>query len=551
MMKKFLFVLILSLAVISTATAQPGRDVVWTQVGSALHAFIGAGSGVLGNYLYCYGAQYGFLPSALAFNLTTEQWEESTIAPFGVDSYGSATTDEAIYLIGWYDGIGLGSNVQKFTPIPGGPTGVWTQMTPYPVATCDPAAAWDGGNYIYAAGGFVALAGQAWYIEAYKYDIAANTWTQIASMPDSNGLCGGAFVNGKFYVVGGMRDAGHLLFEYNPGTNAWTVKTGPPVGVPCANYCTGFNDSLIFTAGGGGESYPASNEVQVYNPVGNVWTSESPLPEVISYNTARFVTPNKLISAGGYSASPPYWIPTTYRGAGFPTGPSTVSSHLTVTLVPFVQPIQIPASGGTFDFFAFVNNSATFSQEVDLWTKEIVPGGGSIGPILGPATVNMDTGTRGWYRHQNVPGTAVPGLYTYIAYVGDYPTGNIWATDSLQFTKLTTGDGPWVDNWSCSGEEIGNAENTLINHHSTLSTSVQPNPFNPTTVVSFELRDASYVSLRIYDTAGRLVETLVNGWRDAGDHQITFDGSGLPSGIYFAKLTAGDFSQVQKLVLLK
>jgi hypothetical protein len=43
----------------------------------------------------------------------------------------------------------------------------------------------------------------------------------------------------------------------------------------------------------------------------------------------------------------------------------------------------------------------------------------------------------------------------------------------------------------------------------------------------------------------------VNGWRDAGDHQITFDGSGLPSGIYFARLKAGDYNQVQKMVLMK
>ncbi|HEX7344660.1 MAG TPA: T9SS type A sorting domain-containing protein, partial [bacterium] len=67
---------------------------------------------------------------------------------------------------------------------------------------------------------------------------------------------------------------------------------------------------------------------------------------------------------------------------------------------------------------------------------------------------------------------------------------------------------------------------------------------------------ASHVDLRIYDTSGRLVATLVDGWKAAGKHQAIFDpkgagGSDLPSGIYLAKLTAGDHSQVQKLVLLK
>ncbi len=78
-----------------------------------------------------------------------------------------------------------------------------------------------------------------------------------------------------------------------------------------------------------------------------------------------------------------------------------------------------------------------------------------------------------------------------------------------------------------------------------------PNPFNPSTIASFELRVPSQVSLRVYDTAGKSVATLVDGWKPAGKHQARFDGSDLPSGIYLARMTAGDFQQTQKLVLLK
>jgi len=87
-----------------------------------------------------------------------------------------------------------------------------------------------------------------------------------------------------------------------------------------------------------------------------------------------------------------------------------------------------------------------------------------------------------------------------------------------------------------------------------------PNPFNPSTVLSFDLPAASLVKLEVFDINGRDVgahcmrpEGL--GTRSvplqAGTHQIPFDGSGLPSGIYLARLTAGDFSAVQKLVLMK
>jgi hypothetical protein len=78
-----------------------------------------------------------------------------------------------------------------------------------------------------------------------------------------------------------------------------------------------------------------------------------------------------------------------------------------------------------------------------------------------------------------------------------------------------------------------------------------PNPFNPTSVASFDLPVAGHVGLRVYDTAGRLVTTLVEGWRPAGIHEATFDGRNLPSGIYLARLTVGDFQRTQKLVLLK
>jgi hypothetical protein len=87
----------------------------------------------------------------------------------------------------------------------------------------------------------------------------------------------------------------------------------------------------------------------------------------------------------------------------------------------------------------------------------------------------------------------------------------------------------------------------------------RPNPFNASTAISYELRAASYVNLKVYDTAGRLVATLVDGWKPAGSHGATFNGEDFASGIYLARLEAGELSgsgatptiRVQKLVLLK
>jgi len=78
-----------------------------------------------------------------------------------------------------------------------------------------------------------------------------------------------------------------------------------------------------------------------------------------------------------------------------------------------------------------------------------------------------------------------------------------------------------------------------------------PNPFNLSTTISFQLAHASYITLKIYDLFGREATVLVDGIRPAGLHREQFDGSKLPSGIYFAQLRAALFSQTIKLVLAK
>jgi parallel beta-helix repeat protein len=78
-----------------------------------------------------------------------------------------------------------------------------------------------------------------------------------------------------------------------------------------------------------------------------------------------------------------------------------------------------------------------------------------------------------------------------------------------------------------------------------------PNPFNPSTTIKFELPRTSHVSLTVYDMLGRQVSALVNEKRDAGVHDVKFDGSSLASGVYLYRLTAGNFVQTRKLVLLK
>ena len=78
-----------------------------------------------------------------------------------------------------------------------------------------------------------------------------------------------------------------------------------------------------------------------------------------------------------------------------------------------------------------------------------------------------------------------------------------------------------------------------------------PNPFNPTTTIKYSLPEAGLVSLKVYDILGKEVATLVNENKTAGSYSVEFDASKLSSGIYFYKLSSGQFTSVKKLILMK
>jgi hypothetical protein len=78
-----------------------------------------------------------------------------------------------------------------------------------------------------------------------------------------------------------------------------------------------------------------------------------------------------------------------------------------------------------------------------------------------------------------------------------------------------------------------------------------PNPFNPVTKISFSISFPGQVSLKVYDMLGRGVRVLVEGFMASGKHEVSFDASTLPSGIYLYKLQAGSETLVQKMVLLR
>jgi len=272
------------------------------------------------------------------------------------------------------------------------------------------------------------------------------------------------------------------------------------------------------------------------------------------YDVTGFIEPGQTVVAirvWGYSGGGPDPDETFFDDVSIQTlgGPPDV----TVVLDPIGGPIVIPAAGGSFDYTAVLSNNGTSPATFDVWVMVQLPSMVWYGPVLGPVNITLPATTSiARDRTQTVPVGAPAGDYLYEARVGLYP-GTIWDSDNFPFEKLMDGDGPIVEDWTNSGESLETwltAPEAEIPNDFTLL-GAYPNPFNPTSTICFALPEAARVNLSVYDVSGRQVATLVNGWREAGSHEVIFDASGLASGMYIYRIDAADFAGFGKIVLTK
>lgn len=78
-----------------------------------------------------------------------------------------------------------------------------------------------------------------------------------------------------------------------------------------------------------------------------------------------------------------------------------------------------------------------------------------------------------------------------------------------------------------------------------------PNPFNPSTVITYSIPVSSNVVINVYNVIGEQIKSLVNGYQEAGSYKVNFDARKLSNGIYFYKIQSGSFVEIKKMMLLK
>ncbi len=227
---------------------------------------------------------------------------------------------------------------------------------------------------------------------------------------------------------------------------------------------------------------------------------------------------------------------------------------ITLDLMPMYDPIYIPGNGGNLVFDALITNNYDVATPGQVRTLAILPNGNNypintynITYIPGVDIVRTDV-------VQAVPGMAPVGTYTFVAQAGPTPW-TLVAEDSFQFLKLGNApDGGNFEfpnsNWFETSSEGSDAVITLPSEFA--MDAAYPNPFNPTTTLEVALPEAADLTVAVFNVSGQQVATLHQGIANAGLHNLTFDASGLASGLYFVRATVpGHMDQMQKVMLVR
>lgn len=149
-------------------------------------------------------------------------------------------------------------------------------------------------------------------------------------------------------------------------------------------------------------------------------------------------------------------------------------------------------------------------------------------------------------------GSGWPGMGEQIQYPVRY---TVQAIDNYQDSSVRSDFGSIIGIRNC-GIACASTEYNISFNETELPDEYSvsqnfPNPFNPTTNIKYSIPQDNYVSIKIYNLLGKEVMNLINDFKKAGSYSISFDGSNLPSGVYYYKIKAGEFVQIRKMVLIK
>ena len=478
----------------------------WTPLPAASSPFGRVASGVIGDYLYVFCSQ-GATGLAVALHLPTRTWTASTVPSALGYNAASCVANGELYKL---SGTGSTNVFEKFTPTSNG-LGTWTSLTPGPsnVMNAQNAIAFDGSNYIYAYSADYSTPAAAFLA---RYNISAGTWENLNGSPHPKRYPGFVAVDGKLYVIGGLVPAGvdpQVCQKYDPATSTWSTIAPVPEAINFAKWSTTTDGKLIYLLGSGGgySTYPGSSNVYYYDPQSDSWYADGHTPAERGLPVGVYLT--------GFNR--------TFFGGGNAGGSGT---NFQADCWEGDNPILIPVELTSF--------SASLNNNMVILSWETATEKNNHYFEVQRSSDNISFTTIG--NVQGKGNSVVSQAYSF---------SDVSPLNGISYYRLKQVDFSGEFDYSAVAE---------VNVGDPLSFELRqnyPNPFNPSTDISYSLPAASKVSLRVFDPLGREAALLIDEFQEAGNYLATFNSHGLSSGIYFCRITAGDFVKTIKMNLLK
>jgi N-acetylneuraminic acid mutarotase len=359
-----------TLAILLSAALPALAQDTWELKAPAPFSSIGAAGGAVDGKLYVFALG---TTAMWQYDPATNAWNPKAPLPIAVAWAGFATFGGKIYCIGGgSDTAAFLNSVLIYDPA----TDSWATGAPMPTPRWRAGCAVAGGK-IYACGGWIEYAPDPSLVDytdiVEEYDPVANTWTTKAPLPIILAECASGGINGKVYIASGMSGIpgasvlpgnefsnwSRSTFEYDPATNAWTLKSPMPDSLIyglTSPASTVLNNRLMVFGGDvvypGPETYTTNVE---YDPATDTWASRAAMPYWESYGLG--------LSAGGlaYCVGGVYWTGTENQ-AYTPTTAPPADPIPDLAVLPFSTPPSAPA-GSTITIEATVVNEGAIAAD--------------------------------------------------------------------------------------------------------------------------------------------------------------------------------------------
>lgn len=358
---------------------------------------------------------------------------------------------------------------------------------------------------------------------ALVYDTSSGIWTQIPLCNNKiRAAHNSCVVGGRLYVMGGNDSSGTIstMDMFDPSSGQWVSKNSMSTDRGLAA-CASIGGKIYVIGGmrvvGSNYDFDGFMTVEVYDTSTGTWAQLADMP-TRRWGHSAVALNGKIYVFGGVSgAGQSGWVPYSSVEVYNPqTDTWTTKSNMPTNrycLSTCVLDRSIYTIGGWYNSGGgpIYNKVEVYDPERDTCFTETPM------PVALAVLASIVVGGR---------------IYVYGGARTTHP--NIGTSAIYEFeTKVVP------------------VEPASLTVHSYLLSQNYPNPFNPSTTITYEVPRSSDVTLSVYDMLGREVSVLVNEKREAGVHEVKFDGSNLASGVYLYRLQAGSFVETRKLILLR